>query len=329
MMGKNKHFLAGLIVLLVLFGIVTFCNPAWGIDAEELGLILKPDLSIGIEDGDENYIFGDISRISLDGAGNIYVLDYKYRVIRIFNGEGSWIRSIAVPSGQGPQEAMNPNGIAVTSKGTLFINDVLKIIVYNVDGTYIRTFKTGFRISSIQNIGEEAWVAIGPNNGKILHIFDETGNHLDSFGDYFPVPKELKQMEGMSLISAPLIFNTSTDGRIFVLNPHKYEITVFKDRKVEEILIGKNELFRPTTQRGRAFMSTAAFTVRSGDFTLVLLSNPNPNAPKILDVFKGGRQIGTLPAKGTPLAVDAHERIYFNVEEDIPKVVRCTLEQNK
>ena len=128
-MGKNMRYSKGLIVLLGFLGTAVLGSSAWERPDKELGLILKPDLSIGIEDGDGNYIFGKISRITLDGDGNIYVLDYKYRVVWIFNEEGIWLRSIAVPSGQGPQEAMNPNGIAVTPKGTLFINDVLKIIV--------------------------------------------------------------------------------------------------------------------------------------------------------------------------------------------------------
>lgn len=294
----------------------------------EESLTLEADLSFGVDDGDENFIFGDITRIALDGAENIYVLDYKYRVVRIFDKNGAFVRTIDVPAGQGPREVEQHTGIAATPKGTLFIGDSFKIIVYGADGKYLRTFKTGFRISCIGCLGTEECLAIGPDNGRILHIFDATGKCLESFGEYFPVPPELEPMKGMPMFSAPLIFNSGSDGRIFVLSPYEYAITVFKDGKVEEILLGNNKSYRPLTQKGRAFITTAANIVRTGNLTLVLLSNPDPNAPKILDVFREGRQIGTLTAVGIPHAVDPQERIYFADKGEVPRVVRCSLIQN-
>ena len=44
---------------------------------QTLNLSLESDLAIGVDDGDENFVFGKITRIALDGAENIYVLDYK------------------------------------------------------------------------------------------------------------------------------------------------------------------------------------------------------------------------------------------------------------
>ena len=294
---------------------------------QDLGLVLKPDLSIGVEDGEENYIFGNISRLALDEAGNIFVLDYKYRVVRVFDEGGAWLRSTVVPAGQGPREAVNPSGIAVTPGGTLFINDGLKVIVYGPDGGYLHTFKTDFLISSIGCAGTEECVAIGPNDGRILHLYDAAGRCLKSFGEYFSMPPELESFKGRPMFSAPLLFNASGDGRIFVLNPHKYEISVFKNGEVEATIQGKNDNFKPVRQMGRGFVSTAAYIVRSGELTLVLLRNPDPSAPKILDVFQGNNQVGTLEAGGTPLAVDSRGRIYFAEELDFPKVVRYTLEK--
>jgi hypothetical protein len=49
---------------------------------------LKPDLTIGVEDGDENLMFGSISRIDLDGKGNIYILDNEFRKIVVFDKDG-------------------------------------------------------------------------------------------------------------------------------------------------------------------------------------------------------------------------------------------------
>ena len=283
---------------------------------------LKTDLTIGIEDGDENLMLGQISRIDLDAKGNIYILDYKFRKIIVCDRDGKLLRTIAVAAGQGPREATNLNGIAVTPGGTLFINDMQKVIVYGPDGQYLRTFLVGFMISSIGCPGAEELVAIGPNGGKILHVFDPAGKLLASFGDTFTPPGEFAPMKDMPMFGAPLIFNCAKDGRIFVLNPHKYEVSVFKDRKLERTIAGSSELFKPLQKMGRGIVSTAAHIVASGDLVFVAFQNPDPNAQKTADVFQGGKQIGSVDVPGTPYNVDAQGRIYFAETETFPRVVR-------
>ena len=113
-----------------------------------------------------------------------------------------------------------------------------KVIVYGSDGEFRRTFLVDFMISSIGCPGTEELVAIGPHEGKILHVFDAQGKHIDSFGDLFTPPGELEPMKEMTMFGAPILFNCAKDGRIFVLNPHKYEVSVFKDRKLERVIEG-------------------------------------------------------------------------------------------
>lgn len=285
-------------------------------------LALKPDLTIGVEDGDEDLMFGSIRRVDVDGKGNIYILDYKLRKIVICGPDGRHLRTIAVPAGQSPQEATNLSGIAVTPGGTLFVNDMRKVIVYGPDGQYVRTFLVDFTISSVGCPGTEGLVAIGPNGGRILHVFDLTGKLLASFGDLFTPPAELEPMKESPMFGAPLIFNCAKDGRIFVLNPHKYEVSVFKDRRLEGVLAGKSELFKPIQKLGRAFLSTAAHIVPSGELVFVCFQNPDPRSKKTADIFQAGRQIGSIDVPGTPHVADPQGRIYFAEEESFPRVVR-------
>ena len=285
-------------------------------------IALKADLTIGVEDGDESLMFGNVSRVGLDGRGNIYVLDYKFRKIAVFDEAGRLLRTIAVPAGQGPREATNLSGIAVTPGGTLFINDTRKVIVYGPDGQHLRTFLIDFMISSIGCAGAEELVAIGPNGGKILHVFDPAGKLLASFGDTFAPPGEFAPMKDMPMFGAPLLFNGAGDGRVFVLNPHRYEVSVFKDRKLERTIAGQSELFKPLQKMGRGIVSTAAHIVASGDLVLVAMQNLDPKAKKTADVFLDGKQIGSMEIPGTPCNVDARGRIYFAEEEGFPRVVR-------
>src|SRR4030065_609724 len=224
---KNSVGVACLISLLAIAATASRPDLA---GAQAPPVTLKPDLTIGVEDGDENLIFGVIPRLDRDGKGNIYILDYKFRKIGVFDKEGRLLRAIAVPQGQGPREATNLGGIGVTPAGTLFVNDMRKVIVYGPDGQYIRTFLVDFTISSIGCPGTEDLVAIGPHDGKILHVFDQAGKLLASFGDTFTPPAELEPMKEMPMFGAPILFNCAKDGRIFVLNPHKYDASAFKHR---------------------------------------------------------------------------------------------------
>jgi hypothetical protein len=325
---KKTKFALGAVCLIALLAIAATASRPASTGAQAPPLTLKPDLTIGVEDGDENLMFGRITRVDLDGKGNIYVLDYKFRKVVMCGPDGRYLRTIAVPAGQGPREATNLSGIAVTPGGTLFVNDTRKVIVYGPDGQFIRSFLVDFMISSIGCPGTEDLVAIGPNGGKILHVFDQTGKPLASFGDTFTPPAELEPMKDMPMFGAPFLFNCAKDGRIFVLNPHKYEISVFKDRKLELILEGRSELFKPIQKMGRGFVSTAAHIVSSGEFVFVVFQNPDPRVKKTADVFQAGKQIGSLEIPGTPHLADSQGRIYFAEEEGFPRVVRYAVVKN-
>jgi hypothetical protein len=291
-------------------------------------VVLRSDLAIGVEEGDESLMFGRIVRIDVDGRGNIYVLDYKYRRVSVFDKEGKLLRAVAVPEGQGPREATNLGGIAVTPGGTLFVNDKQKVIVYGPDGAYVRTFLVEFMISSIGCAGKEELVAIGPHEGKILHVFDPQGKLLASFGDVFVPPGDLEPMKEMPMFGAPLLFDCAKDGRIFVLNPHRYEVSVFKDRGLEGTIEGRNEAFKPLQKMGRGVMSTAAHIVASGDLVFVAFQMIDPRAKKTADVFRGGRQIGSIEIGGVPYVADPQGRIYVAEEDEhggYPKVVRYVI----
>jgi hypothetical protein len=328
-MNPRCVILAGLLALSVLTLGAAASGGADGRTAVGPGqappIAFKPDLTIGVEDGDESLMFGSISRVDLDAKGNIYILDSKSRKIVVCDAAGKLMRTIAVPAGQGPREATNLSGIAVTPGGTLFVNDMQKVIVYGPDGQYVRTFLVDFMISSVGCSGAEELVAIGPNGGKILHAFDLEGKLLASFGDAFTPPGELAEMKNMPMFGAPFLFNCAKDGRIFILNPHKYEVSVFKGRNLERVVAGKNELFLPVQQKGRGFISTAAHIVASGDLVLVALQTFGPSAQKTADVFQGGKQAGAVAIPGTPYNVDAQGRIYFAELDPFPRVVRCAV----
>lgn len=297
---------------------------------------LSPNLTIGVEEGDEKRMLGIIVRVDVDGRGNVYILDYKFSRVGVFDSKGNPLRQIAVPEGQGPQETTGMPGLAVTPGGIMFINDTRKVIVYGPDGRYVRTFSVGFTITSIGCPGTEELVVLGPHDGQILHVFDAQGKPVASFGDTFLPPKKFEPMKEMPMFAAPLRFNCAKDGRIFVLNPHKYEVSVFKDRKLDRVIEGRNDAFQPIRRTDFGLASTVAEIVSSGDLVFVALLTMDPKAKRTADIFQAGRQIGSVNLSGTPMVADRQGLIYIAEQEEgpfggllgeggFPKVVRLAV----
>ena len=296
---------------------------------------LSPSLTIGVEEGDEKLMFGMVVRVDVDGRGNIYVLDYKFGRASVFDSRGDLLRQIAVTEGQGPREVTGMPGLAVTPGGTMFINDTRKVIVFDPDGRYVRTFMAGFTISSIGCPGTEELVVLGPHDGNILHVFDAQGRRVASFGDTFVPPKKFETMRGTPMFGAPLRFSCAKDGRIFVLSPHKYEVSVFKDRKLERVIEGRNAAFRPVQRTSFGFASTVADIVSSGDLVFVAFMSMDPKAKLTADVFQAGRQIGAMDLSGPPMVADGQSMICVIGQEAVllgeagfPKVVRYSVVRN-
>ena len=83
---------------------------------------LVPDLSIGVVEGDPNFIFGDVRGIEVGSDGAIYVLDFQAAELRAFEPDGSFRRMVA-REGQGPGEIRQANGLARAPDGTFWVQD--------------------------------------------------------------------------------------------------------------------------------------------------------------------------------------------------------------
>lgn len=71
-------------------------------------LILEEDLSIGVESGDEDYMFAELRSVQVDEDEDIIVFDWKYNVIKVFDKNGKHIRTFG-KHGQGPGELQMPS----------------------------------------------------------------------------------------------------------------------------------------------------------------------------------------------------------------------------
>lgn len=101
-------------------------------------IVLRKELTIGVVEGDEAYMFGKSVGVSVDGRGNIYVLDWDRKHIRKFGPDGKYLLTIGRP-GQGPGEFQNPSTARFAPDGSLYVSENFgnRLYFFDPDGKFI------------------------------------------------------------------------------------------------------------------------------------------------------------------------------------------------
>jgi len=165
-------------------------------------LILKEDLTIGLKEGQEDYILLQPVDLDVDAQGNIYVLDRKASHIKVYDKNGKFLRTIS-KKGQGPGEVQGPRDIHITPEGEILVNDTLtrRLLFFSLDGKFIREVSAG-----------KMWMLLNPK-------VDTSGNIIAAFtlmGEEFK--EELKKFD--SQLKPILTIASIPVGKPPVFNPY-------------------------------------------------------------------------------------------------------------
>ncbi len=128
---------------------------------------LREELSIGISEGESEYMFSRISDVAVDSGRRIYVLDYTEAELRIFDEDGKHIQTIG-RRGQGPGEFMAPFSLAVTKGNAIMVHDLgnRRISYFSEAGNFLSSFSTGDMVM----VGSET-----DDRGNILSLVFTSG----------------------------------------------------------------------------------------------------------------------------------------------------------
>jgi len=105
---------------------------------------LVPDLSIGVFDGPEEYIFGEIVSLARAADGTIYVMDRQVPALRVYEPDGTY-RTTFGRAGEGPGEYQQPDGgLNVLSDGRIVLRDPgnARIQVFSPTGEAVGAWRT-------------------------------------------------------------------------------------------------------------------------------------------------------------------------------------------
>jgi hypothetical protein len=300
-------------------------------------LSLQEEISIGVESGDEHNMFAEIGDVSLDSEENIYILDGKDGKVNKYDTNGNFLKSLEIKRGEGPREASYIHKLAVTQNGRVFALDrnTGKIFIFDEEFEFVRSFKTDFRTIDILPYSEEEFIVFGIKDENVFHIFDREGNLLESFGETFDIPSEYLQYKNMPLVKLPRRADITRDGRIYLVNLHKYEIRVYEDKKVHHFIREESEFFTPfkvvvreKTDNGAQRISMRfpyVSVIEHGKRLFVTMMVMEEDEPNHLDVFENEKLIFSQKIIGFTHAIDKKGRLYLVEEEDFPRVVRVTV----
>ncbi len=109
----------------------TLDGSAWG-----AGATLEPEVTIGVFDGEEHYMLGDIRSIAVAPDGSIYLMDAHVPALRKYAPDGRYLTTFG-REGEGPGEYRGPDGgLAVLEDGRVVLRDPrnARLQVYASDG---------------------------------------------------------------------------------------------------------------------------------------------------------------------------------------------------
>lgn len=101
---------------------------------------LEEDLSIGVVDGDDAYMFGRVRSLWATDE-QIYVVDNQAPALRVFDQQGRHLRDLG-QQGQGPGEYERPGAVVTLPDGTVVVEDSRdnRLTFYSRDGAVLRTW---------------------------------------------------------------------------------------------------------------------------------------------------------------------------------------------
>lgn len=119
-------------------GIAVVTNPAHGSWSADDVWTVSEEVRIGGLDAPVESQFGQVVSIDVDAEGRIYVADQQAADIRVFDADGSWLRTIGRP-GSGPGElGQGVAGVFVDADG-VHVPDManFRISTFAPDGTFL------------------------------------------------------------------------------------------------------------------------------------------------------------------------------------------------
>jgi len=244
-------------------GVIIVKNPMKPLKPE-LQIIFEEDLTIGVEEGDENYMFGNQVFVNTDNKGNIYVTDGDRRTVRKYNSNGNFLQSIG-RLGQGPGEFQDMSEVRFNSEGNIYLNDLKtqRLSFFSKEGNYLKGIKFPTIFERVVINSKGFYIAMSVDNVELgkgkkwdyfYGLFDENFN---SMAEFLRLPQEVnvknKKADSIAQLVADSLsemafqpyvnYDLDKNDLIYFGYPENYEIKVYSSEGMLRKIIQRD--FKP------------------------------------------------------------------------------------
>lgn len=191
-------------------------------------VVLREDLCIGREPGDMDYVFADLRSIQVDDEGDIIALDWKDKLIKVFDNRGRHVRVFG-KHGQGPGELQSPGRMYLRAGELIAIMDSgnSRYSLYSKTGECQKEFNMG-QYQVFRTIPDSR----GYVYGEQLNFDPKLGIQLLKIFPDFSAAEVLVEFEystargTLDVLFDRLTFGVFADDRFYWARSSKYEIHI-------------------------------------------------------------------------------------------------------
>jgi len=217
------------------------------------------------------YLLLNVDDLRTDASGNIYVLDSRRAKIVKFSPAGEFMSTIGRPvfevenssqernylkdrdlkakltASRTTGDLYSPRALHIDDKSIL-VADTGKLVLFDLLGNVMRVVTTkgmSLLYGAFPNDRGELTVLGSAADDSLFHVLDGEGNPVRSYGDRFAVPPEIKDKwsgdtkdSKIKMASMPISYFIGSAGESLLIDPFKYEISIFRGERLWETLTG-------------------------------------------------------------------------------------------
>ncbi len=198
--------------------------------------------------------------VAIDSQDQVYVGDVQRNDIQVFAADGTYVRRIQIPAGEG-ESALRPNGLAVLSDGRLVITDAGNHRVLVTDGNGVikqvvggRSLEgAGFNFPDQLTVSADGTICVVDALNTRIVEFDLEGKFLRAFGSAGHSAGTFGRPKGIAMDPA---------GRIWVSDGMSHLIQSFTvEGEVKSVLGAADDEYSFEAPRGMWFTGDKMYVV--------------------------------------------------------------------
>ena len=321
-------------------GVPVTRNGRMGLWRERMAWTVEVEWRIGEREGPEEVMFGSpLTAVSLGPHGQVFVLDRISSEIRVFDGNGRFLRRFG-GAGQGPRELSKPTSLVWDRLGRLWVPEsfIGRYTVFDSLGNYVKTHRRPMRSRP-----DPVFEVVGEASGALLDLapraedlavvrVDTAGPGVDTLAA-IPYPETPASLMGILMVNLPesvqeairrfrphLLWHLAPDGTIWFSVASEYRLVhmstggdtlriVETSHRSVSFTSAEEDLVDRACYDSRGGLSREDFRKRvisdilpmDDGYVLVQVEGEENKPTSLLDVFDpAGRFLGTMDA-GFPL----------------------------